>query len=238
MIGYKGEMLRAQYHEDKVRALWAAAPVTVAHTRERQEALAATTTHGKKFFVTCGEHITLGDMFKSAEIVRWNRNVDVVEVEKDKKWCLEYRTRRKAGLPVLDRLENVLENAITGLTGKEFEVLLRWKGVPVSKMGNVVNRRVLYQQFSDGGEEEEDDASIPVPWTDADKAGLVALRNTPIEMANTLYERFLATQKRDAERAYRHMDAEEREAFLRKLTEINTDDAKDRQSPPSNSIPV
>jgi hypothetical protein len=36
---------------------------------------------------------------------------------------------------MLDRLENVLENAVTRLTGKELEVLLRWKGVPVSKNG-------------------------------------------------------------------------------------------------------
>ena len=148
MIGYKGEMLRAQYHEDKVRALWAAAPVTVAHTRKRQEALTATTTHGKKFFVTGGEHITLDDMFKSAEIVR--RNAETVEVEVDKKRRLEYCPRREAALPVLDRLENVLENAVTGLTRKELEVLLRWKGIPVSKMGNVANRQVLYQQFTYG----------------------------------------------------------------------------------------
>ena len=38
------------------------------------------------------------------------------------------------------------------------------------KMGNVANRWVLYQQFTYGGEEEEDDASIPAPWTDADEA--------------------------------------------------------------------
>ena len=66
----------------------------------------------------------------------------------------------------------------------------------------------------------------------------MALRNAPIEMADTSYGRFLATQKRDAERAYQHMDAEEREAFLRKLTEIDADDAKDGQSPPSNPTPV
>ena len=40
--------------------------------------------------------------------------------------------------------------------------------------------------------EEEDDASIPAPWTDADEAGLMPLRNKPIEMADTLYGRFLA----------------------------------------------
>ena len=43
----------------------------------------------------------------------------------------------------------------------------------------------------------------------------MALKNAPIEMADTSYGRFLATQKWDAERAYQHMDAEEREAFLR-----------------------
>jgi hypothetical protein len=133
MMGYKGEMLWVQYQEDKVRALWAAAPVTVPHTREHQEALATATTHGKKFFVTGGKHITSDNMFKAAKIMR--RNAEVVEVEKDKKRRLEYHVRRKAALPVLDRLENVLENILARLTGKELEVLLRWKGVPVTKNG-------------------------------------------------------------------------------------------------------
>jgi hypothetical protein len=102
----------------------------------------------------------------------------------------------------------------------------------------VVNRQVLYQQFPDGGEEEEDDTSIPAPWMDADKAGLVALTNAPIEMADTLYGRFLATQKRDAERAFQHMSPAEREAFLRRLMEIDAADAEDGQSPPTNPTPV
>jgi len=106
-------------------------------------------------------------------------------------------------------------------------VLLRWKGVPVPKMGSVVNRRVLYQQFADEGEEEE--ASIPSPWTDVDKAGLIALINAPIEMVDTSYGRFLATQKRDAEQVYQHINAAEREAFLQRLTEISA-----TQSPPFN----
>jgi hypothetical protein len=127
---------------------------------------------------------------------------------------------------------------VAAVARKDLEVLLCWKGVPVSKMGNVVNRRVLYQQFADGGGEEEDDVSIAAPWTDANEAGLVALKNVPIKMADTLYWRFLVTQKRDTERAFQHMDAAEREAFLRRLMEINAADAKDGQSPPPNPTPV
>ena len=66
--------------------------------------------------MTGGEHITSDNMFKSAEIVR--PNVEALEVEKDKKRRLEYLARREATLPVLVRLENVLENAVTRLTGK------------------------------------------------------------------------------------------------------------------------
>ena len=47
----------------------------------------------------------------------------------------------------------------------------------------------------------------------SDKAGLVALTNAPIEMADTSYGQFLVTQKRDAERAFQHMSPAEREAF-------------------------
>jgi hypothetical protein len=218
------------------RARSAAAPVTVPHTRERQEALTAATTHGKKFFMMGGKHITLNNMFKSAKIV--SQNAEVVEREKDRKRHLEYHARREAALPILDCLENKLENVIAWLTGKELEVLLHWKGVPVLKMGNVVNRWVLYQQFADGGEEEEDDTSISAPWMDTDEAGLVALTNVPIEVADNSYGRFLATQKRDAERVFQHMSPAEREAFLWRLMEIDAADAKDGQSPPTNPTPV
>ena len=80
----------------------------------------------------------------SLEVPCASRSVAAAFFAKDKKWCLEYCTRREAALLILDHLENVLENAVTRLTGKDLEVLLRWKGVPVSKMGNVANRRVLY----------------------------------------------------------------------------------------------
>ena len=72
--------------------------------------------------MTGGKHITSDNMFKAAEIV--HRNAEAVEREKDKRRRLEYHARREAALPVLDRLENVLENIVARLTGKELEVLL------------------------------------------------------------------------------------------------------------------
>ncbi len=141
--------------------------VTVPHTREHQEALAAVQMHGKKFFVTGGEHVMSDNMFKVAEI---NRQTEVAaEREKDKKCRVEYHARQGATLPIVDHLENELENNVAWLTSKELEVLLQWKGVPISRMGNVANKQVLYQQFAEEGAEE---ASIPDPGTmDRDQSG-------------------------------------------------------------------
>ncbi len=86
------------------------------------------------------------------------RKAEAVEREKDKKNWVEYHVRSKAALPIFDRLKNELKNDVGRLKRKELEVLLRRKGVPVSTMGNVVNRRILYQQFAEGGSEE---AGIP-----------------------------------------------------------------------------
>jgi hypothetical protein len=53
MMGIKGEMLLVQYHEDKFRALRAAALVTVAHTRKRQEARGSLCHHHSREEVLC-----------------------------------------------------------------------------------------------------------------------------------------------------------------------------------------
>ena len=45
--------------------------------------------------------------------------------------------------------------------------------------------------------------SIPVLWTEIDKAELIALRDVPIAMCNTAYGRFEEQKKRDLEQAYK-----------------------------------
>ena len=177
--------------------------MTAGNTRECQEALAATHTHGKKFFVTGGEHMTSNDMLIVAELNQ--QKAEATGREKDKKSQVEYHTRGEATLPIVDRLENELENNVGWLKSKELEVLLRWKGVPVLTMGNVVNRCILYQQFAEGGVEEV--GIVPAPWTEIDEVNLIALRDGPIAICDTAYGRFEEQKKRDVEQAYQKMTA-------------------------------
>ncbi len=60
-----GMQMQFQFVKVKVSERKAVAPVTIAHTRERQEvAFAAAYMHGNKFVLTGGEHMTSDDMFK------------------------------------------------------------------------------------------------------------------------------------------------------------------------------
>jgi hypothetical protein len=102
VMGYRGNMLRAQFQADKISKKQALVPVTVPHTCERQDAVAAERTNGKKFFVMGGEHVMSDDMFKAVEINRWSE--EATEREKEKKSWVRYHIGCKATLPVVDRL--------------------------------------------------------------------------------------------------------------------------------------
>ncbi len=62
-------------------------------------------------------------------------------------------------------------------------MLLRWKGVPVSKMGNMASRRALYKQFA--GDRGDNNLGDPAQWRETVEANFEARRNAPIEMGDT-----------------------------------------------------
>ena len=95
-------------------------------------------------------------------------------------------------------------------------------------MSNIANRRLLYQQLSEGDSEE---VSIPAPWTDIDEAELIALRDVPIKMYNTAYGRFEEQKKRDVEHAYQKMSAAEKEMFRKRWRRLT------RRTPASTRNP-
>ena len=106
----------------------------------------------------------------------------------------------------------------------------------VLTMGNVANRRILYQRFAEGGAEEVGIA--PALWREIDEAELIVLRDGPITIGNTAYRRFEEQKKRDMERAYQKMTAAEKEVFKRKMAEYDETDADDGETPPPTPTPV
>jgi hypothetical protein len=102
-------------------------------------------------------------------------------------------------------------------------------------MGNIANRRILYQQFAEGGMEE---VGIPALWTEINKVELIALRDAPITMCNTAYRQFEEQKKWDVERAYQKMTAVEKEVFEQKMVEINKADAGNGETPPPAPTPI
>jgi hypothetical protein len=83
-----------------------------------------------------------------------------------------------------------------------------------------------------------EEASIPAPWTEIDQAELDALRKAPIELSDTAYERFKEQKKRDVERAYAKMSAEEKETLKRRMAEIDEAAVGDEEITPPSLTPV
>jgi hypothetical protein len=102
-------------------------------------------------------------------------------------------------------------------------------------MGNVTNRRILYQYFAEGGVEE---AGILASWMEINKVELIALRDAPIAMCDTAYRWFEQQKNRDVEQAYQKMTATEKEVFKQKMAEINKADAGDGETLPPTPTPV
>jgi hypothetical protein len=120
------------------------------------------------------------------------REAEVAKKEKERKQRKEFHERREAALIVLDRLEYKLDGNVNQLCDGDLKMLLRWKGVPISKMGNMATKRVHYKKIVDGGAGGDDEASNPAPWTVNGEYELERLRTAPIDIGDTAYGRFEA----------------------------------------------
>ena len=93
---------------------------------------------------------------------------------------------------MLDRLEHKLDGDINQLCDGDLKTLLRWKGVPIAKIGNMATKRVHYKKIVDGSSGGDDKASNPAPWMDNGEYELEQLRTAPIDIGDTAYGQFEA----------------------------------------------
>jgi hypothetical protein len=101
-MGYKGDVLKSQFIKNTIWERQATMTVMLPQTCKHQEAIAASNT-------SMSPHT---NMFKAVEINR--RTAEAAEMENGKQSRVEYHLRRKATLPILERVVNELEKMLVG----------------------------------------------------------------------------------------------------------------------------
>jgi hypothetical protein len=146
------------------------------------------------------------------------RKTRAAKMEREKKRRLGNHAMCEEVLPILDCLKNKLDGNVDRLKDRELKALLKWKGVPVSTMGNMVAKKVLYKNImEEGGRGKADEESIASRidgQTPIEEAALDTLKNPPIKMGNTAYRRYEAKNKKDIKQVYKKMMAGEKSELI------------------------
>ena len=202
---YYGHHLRVELKEN----LTTPQSVTVPQTQEHLEALAKAKTHGELFFVTGGDHLTTDDAFKAAELK--NREKDIELMEKDKEQRIAAEEKERAALAILE-VEPPIE--VDHLTGKQLKILLSFYGVKNKDQGrNVAEMRTKYSALK---------ASNATPqqyqkWTEADEEELTYLKDSEIGMKDTAVGRYEQNQKIVMKEIAKKMPMEDKLQFIREV---------------------
>ncbi len=124
-MGYKGDALKLQFTENTIWERQAATTVTVPQTCKRQDAIAATNTSMSP----------QTNMFKAAEI-NW-QTTEAAEMENGKHSRVEYHLRRKAALPILERLVIELKKMSGGKQLRSWRCYSGGRVSPCQKWGTL-----------------------------------------------------------------------------------------------------
>ncbi len=200
-LGYDGSLLRVKLRKHATKVA-----VTVPHSKERLEALAAASTHGAFFAATGGEHFTADDVFKQAELVK--RKEKIAQMERDKKL-------RESMIPLVEKAEAILREgrSIDNLRGNELTILLRWHQVPKAAEGKLEIKRKKWQEILDSGKTSK----IYNKWSDAEETELQSLKSDTIDLADTALGRLKQENINQMKATIKNMTKEEKEAFLQEL---------------------
>ena len=188
--------------------------ITQPNTVERQLALTNARTHGGRFHVTGGIHVTSNDFFISQEI-DVNRLASAA-VEKDKKRRQQLQTTEEKALAIVAQGKSVDSLLVT-----ELDALLAWHQADKTKGAKKADKLEQWKKIlSDGQQPPEYER-----WTEDDEERLLALGKTNIDIKDTQYGRELALKERELEAAADKMSREKRDALRRKFDEMDAEEA-------------
>ncbi len=151
-----------------------------------------------------------------------DRKKKVAKLERERKSMIEFTERHEAALVVLNHLKHELCSEVDKLCDNDMKTLFRWKGVPASKKGLVLNKWEIYKIMVKDGKEGNNDSNNPALWTDEDENEILEhLKPVQITIGDTAYGRFEAQKKRGAILVYKKMSPTERSAFLWQCAELD-----------------
>ena len=176
--------------------------------------LANARTHGGRFHVTGGMHVTSNDFFISHEI-DVNRLASKAE-EKDKKRRQQLQTTEEKALAIVAQGKSVDSLLVT-----ELDALLAWHQVDKTKGAKKADKLEKWKKILSGGQQPPEYKQ----WTEDDEERLLALGKTNIDIKDTQYGRELALKERELEAAADKMSWEKRDALRRKFDEMDAEEA-------------
>ena len=135
--GYDGDQLAATIeHVPKKKA------VTKPNTVSQQILFSKASTHGEKFTVTGGGHLTSDDMFKAMAIPIRQKEIDATEKDKEFRVSMEKLEKEARGILCLPKVTDTY-------VGRELDILLKWYGTPSLAKLDVPSKKAEWQQILD-----------------------------------------------------------------------------------------
>ena len=175
--------------------------------------LANARTHGGRFHVTGGMHVTSNDFFISHEI-DVNRLASKAE-EKDKKRRQQLQTTEEKALAIVAQGKSVDSLLVT-----ELDALLAWHQVDKTKGAKKADKLEKWKKILSGGQQPPEYKQ----WTEDNEERLLALGKTNIDIKDTQYGRELVLKERELEAAADKMSREKRDALRRKFDEMDAEE--------------
>ena len=163
---------------------------------------------------TGGCHLTHDDMLISIEMA--SRSKDAGEIEKEKKLRLGLQAAEESARAIL-----ALGKLVEDLKGADLDVLLKWHQVKMEKGAKVPDKRRVWSEIVEEGRSPPSYEK----WTEEDEERLMATAKSSLTLADTRFGREVATRKRELEASVDFMSREERERMIRKLHELNEEEA-------------
>jgi hypothetical protein len=189
-------------------------PITQPNTLERQQALAEVHSHGGRFHVTGGMHVTANDFYISHEIGKNRAACAALEKEKELRQQLQL-TEEKANAILAQG------KSVDSLTVTELDTLLAWHRAAKIKGVKWVDKVKQWRQIMSSGKRPPDYDW----WTAEDEERLTALQGAKVDIGDTQYGGELALRERELMAAADRMSREKRAALRQKLDEMDAEEA-------------